>query len=150
VPRLRPWGIRIATVAIAGLAAREALTADVPKTLPDYALGSLWILRGERALVILGLLVVLLTIVWRGVIEGQLPLEIGREGLKYEAAKELIKQGTETAAGVVTEEVSKRLDELRGNLAKVSDAVDITADATSDAIRQIESKIEALEKELYK
>lgn len=109
----------------------------------------MWILRGERALVILGLLVVLLTIVWRGVIEGQLPLEIGREGLKYEAAKELIKQGTETAAGVVTEEVSKRLDELRGNLAKVSEAVDTTADATSDAIRQIESKIEAIEKELY-
>jgi hypothetical protein len=123
--------------------------AEVPKSLPDYALGNLWILRGERALVLLGLLVVLLTIVWRGVIEGQLPLEIGREGLKYEAAKALIQKGTETATGVVTEEVSKALGELRSDLAKVSGAVDTTAEATADAIRQIESKIEEMDKELH-
>jgi len=149
VPKLRAWGIRIAIVVATGLAGREAWTAEVPKSLPDYALGNLWILRGERALVLLGLLVVLLTIVWRGVIEGQLPLEIGREGLKYEAAEALIKQGTESAAGAVTEEANKELSELRTNLAKVSGAVDTTAEATADAIRQIESKIESIDKELH-
>lgn len=117
--------------------------AAVPTVLPDYALGNLWILRGERALGLLLLLVILLTIFWRGVIEGQLPLEIGRAGLKYEAAQ-MIKTGTET----VTEEVDKAMDELRGDLAKVSAAVDTTAGATGDAIRQIESKIEAMEREL--
>jgi len=145
---LRALGIRAVSVVSTGLAVWEAFEAEVPKAIPDYALGSLWILRGERALLTLALLVILLTIVWPGVIEGQLPLEISREGLKYEAAKALIQRGTETAAGVVTEEVGKALGELRNDLAKVSSAVDTTAGATAEAIRQIESKIESLEKEV--
>jgi division protein CdvB (Snf7/Vps24/ESCRT-III family) len=145
---LRAWGIRVATVVIAVLTVREAVQAAVPKVLPDYALGNLWILRGERALAILLLLVILLTVIWRGVIEGQLPLEISREGLKYEAAKALIQKGTETATGAVAEEINKALGEFKSDLAKVSEAVDNTAGATAEAIRLLEAKIEAIEGEL--
>lgn len=144
----RAIGIRIATLVLTGLAIWEALASSVPRVLPDYALGSLWILRGERALGVLLLLVVLVTIFWRGVIDGQLPLEISREGLKYEAAKELLRRGTETATQAVTEEVDKAISEVKTDLAKVSSAVDNTAAATADAIRQIESKIENIERQM--
>lgn len=73
----------MATLVLALLAIGEGTMAGVPKTLPDYALGNAWILRGERSLAILVFLVVLLTIVWRGIVEGQLPLEFGQGGLKY-------------------------------------------------------------------
>ena len=139
----RPWGIRVATAFVVIFAAREALTAPIPKSLPDYALGNLWILRGERALGIMVLLIILVTIVWRGIVEGQLPLEVGREGLKYEAAKDLIAAGTQP----VTEALDQAIQDMRGDLAKVSDAVDVTAGATAEAIRQIEGKIEKLENE---
>lgn len=140
----RPWGIRVATALVVLFAGHEAFTAPTPKTLPDYALGNLWILRGERTLGILVLLIIVVTIVWRGIVEGQLPLEIGREGLKYEAAKDLIAAGTQP----VTEAVDQAVQALRSDLAKVSDAVDATAGATAEAIRQIEGKIEKLENEL--
>lgn len=127
------------------LALGQGITADVPKTLPDYALGNAWILRGERSLAILVFLVVLLTIVWRGIVEGQLPLEFGQGGLKY---PDLIQKGTQP----VTEAVDKAISEVRGDfardLAKVSEAVDTTAGATADAIRQVESKIETIEERL--
>jgi len=128
----------------AALAVWVALSADMPKQVPDYALGSAWILRGERALGALALLVVSITILWRGLVSGQLPLEVSREGLKYEAATQLVKTGTEA----VTEEVNEAIDELRDAIAKVSSAVEATADATSDAIRIIDSKIEDIQKEL--
>lgn len=129
------------------LALGQGTTADVPKTLPDYALGNAWILRGERSLAILVFLVVLPTIVWRGIVEGQLPLEFGQGGLKY---PDLIQKGTQP----VTEAVDKAISEVRGDFArdlgKVSEAVDTTAGATADAIRQMESKIETIEERLNK
>lgn len=129
------------------LAIGQGITADVPKTLPDYALGNAWILRGERSLAILVFLVVILTIVWRGIIEGQLPLEFGQGGLKY---PDLIQKGTQP----VTDAVEKAIRDVRGDFArdlgKVSQAVDATAEATADAIRQMESKIENIEEELKK
>lgn len=140
----RAWGIRLVTAFAVLFAAREAFTAPIPKTVPDYALGNLWILRGERTLGILVLLIVVATIVWRGIVEGQLPLEVGREGLKYEAAKDLIAAGTQP----VTEAANQAIQDLRSDLARVSDAVDVTAGATAEAIRQIEGKIEKLENEL--
>jgi hypothetical protein len=136
--------VRIAVAVAVLLALWVALSAGVPKQVPDYALGSVWILRGERALAALLLLVILITVLWRGLVAGQLPLEIGREGVKYEAATELVKTGTEA----VTEEVDGAIQELREAIAKVSEAVEATADATSDAIRIIDDKIEDMEKEL--
>ncbi len=136
--------IRISVAVAALVAIWVALGAGVPKQVPDYALGSIWILRGERALAALLLLVILITVLWRGLVAGQLPLEIGREGVKYEAATELVQTGTQA----VTEEVDGAIQELREAIAKVSEAVEATADATSDAIRIIDSKIEDIEKEL--
>jgi hypothetical protein len=140
----RAWVIRISVAVAAVLAIWVAYSAGVPKQVPDYALGSIWILRGERALAALLLLILLITVIWRGLVAGQLPLEIGREGVKYEAATELVKTGTEA----VTEEVDGAIEELREAIAKISEAVEATADATSDAIRIIDDKIEGIEKEL--
>ena len=137
--------IRISVAAAAVLAIWIAFSAELPKQIPDYALGSVWILRGERALAALLLLLILITVIWRGIVAGQLPLEIGREGVKYEAATELVKTGTEA----VTEEVHGAIDELREAIAKISEAVEATADATSDAIRIIDDRMEGIEKELH-
>jgi hypothetical protein len=136
--------IRIAVAAAAALSLWVALGPSVPSKVPDYALGSPWILRGEWGLAALLLLLILITVIWRGLVSGQLPLEISREGVKYEAATELVQTGTEA----VTEEVNEAIDELRDAIAKISEAVEDTADATSDAIRIIDSKIEDIEKEL--
>ena len=136
--------IRIAVVVAAAVALWVALSPGVPNRVPDYALGSPWILRGEWGLAALLILLILITVIWRGLVAGQLPLEISREGVKYEAATELVQTGTEA----VTEEVNEAIEELRQAIAKVSEAVEDVADATSDAIRIIDSKIEDIDKEL--
>jgi hypothetical protein len=140
----RAWWIRIAVAVAAVLSLWVALSPSAPSKVPDYALGSPWILRGEWGLATLLLLLILITVIWRGLVSGQLPLEISREGVKYEAATELVQTGTEA----VTEEVNEAIDELREAIAKVSEAVEDVADATSDAIRIIDSKIEDIEKDL--
>lgn len=54
----------------------------------------------------------------------------------------------------MTEAVDKAITAVRGDfardLATVSRAVDATAEATADAIRQMESKIETIEERLNK
>ena len=89
-------------------------------------------------------MVVLLTIVWRGIIEGQVPLEFSREGFKYEGAAEQIQRGIQPVRAAV----DKAIAELRRDLEALRAGVDKTAAASADGIRQIESRIERIEEEL--
>jgi hypothetical protein len=58
----------------------------VPTNLPAAALGSAFILRVERGLLVFVVLLFVLVVLVRAIWEGELPTKIGREGAEYVTA----------------------------------------------------------------
>jgi hypothetical protein len=79
---LSAWGVRIATL-LGLVAAALAMSASVPKTLPDVALGSAVLLRVERGGVALLVALFIVMVVDHGLIQGKSPLSIGKDGAVY-------------------------------------------------------------------
>lgn len=81
---VHPWLVR--SLGLVGLVlAAPFATADLPRTLPGYALGVEAILRGERYAVALLGWTVLLVYLGRLVIEGRLPTKISTTGGEWNA-----------------------------------------------------------------
>jgi hypothetical protein len=55
----------------------------IPADIPAYAFGDASVLRAERGLALLAILFIAFVVLWRGMVEGELPIEISREGFKY-------------------------------------------------------------------
>jgi hypothetical protein len=95
--------VRLATV-VAGLISIVVALADrIPIDTPAYAFGDAAVLRAERGLALLAILFIGFVVLWRGVAEGELPIEISREGFKYrqrEAASETVASLKELEATV--------------------------------------------------
>jgi hypothetical protein len=76
--------VRLATV-VAGLVSVVVAFVDrLPTDIPAYAFGDASVLRAERGLALLAILFIAFVVLWRGVVEGELPIEISREGFKYQ------------------------------------------------------------------
>jgi hypothetical protein len=79
--------VRLATV-VAGVASVVVAFVDrLPTDIPAYAFGDASVLRAERGLALLAILFIAFVVLWRGVAEGELPIEISREGFKSQQGK---------------------------------------------------------------
>ena len=76
--------VRLASVLAGLLSVVVAVTDRIPTDIPSYAFGDASVLRAERGLALLAILFIAFVVLWRGVAEGELPIEISREGCKYQ------------------------------------------------------------------
>ncbi len=76
--------VRLATVVVGLISVAVAFVDPIPLDIPAYAFGDASVLRAERGLALLAILFVAFVVLWRGVAEGELPIEISREGFKYQ------------------------------------------------------------------
>jgi hypothetical protein len=76
--------VRLATVVVGVASVVVAFVDRLPTDIPAYAFGDASVLRAERGLALLAILFIAFVVLWRGVAEGELPIEISREGFKYQ------------------------------------------------------------------
>ncbi len=76
--------VRIATVVVGLVSVVVAFADRIPADIPAYAFGDASVLRAERGLALLAILFIAFVALWRGIAEGELPIEISREGFKYQ------------------------------------------------------------------
>lgn len=76
--------VRLATVVVGLVSVVVAFVDRLPTDIPAYAFGDAWVLRAERGLALLAILFIAFVALWRGIAEGELPIEISREGFKYQ------------------------------------------------------------------
>jgi hypothetical protein len=76
--------VRLATVVVGLASVVVAFVDRLPTDIPAYAFGDAWVLRAERGAALLAILFIAFVVLWRGMAEGELPIEISREGVKYQ------------------------------------------------------------------
>lgn len=110
--------VRIAT-AVAGLVSIVVALVDrIPKDVPAYAFGDAAVLRAERGLALLAILFIAFVVLWRGMVEGELPIEVSREGFKYQQ-----REVTSETAGTI-EELEASVERQRGSIRRLVISVD--------------------------
>jgi hypothetical protein len=110
--------IRIAIAALFIAAVSLALSIPIPTQLPAVALGQVPVYRVEILLVLVYGGLLLLTPFFRGVLHGQLPIEISHRGAKWEArASEALEEADKRVEKLEKErsELMKKLDQMRPN-----------------------------------
>jgi hypothetical protein len=131
------WLIRLLSAAclvVAGVIAYLSPDCGTHGTAacPGYALGVGAILRGERGVAALAILVIALVAVARLVWEGQLPDELTKDGVKWSMAAE----GTEEA-----------IQGLDAQLEEHGAALRDLSEATTGIVGMLEERINVLERE---
>ncbi len=76
--------VRLATVVVGLVSVIVAFVDRIPTDIPGYAFGDASVLRAERGLALLAILFIAFVVLWRGIAEGELPIEISREGFKHQ------------------------------------------------------------------
>lgn len=76
--------VRVATIVVGLTSVVVAFVHRLPTDIPAYAFGDASVLRAERGLALLALLFIAFVVLWRGIVDGELPIEISREGFKYQ------------------------------------------------------------------
>jgi hypothetical protein len=105
----------------------------LPQVVPAYAFGDPWVLRSERGLAMLAVLLVVAVVVWNGIIEGELPTEVTREGVSYRE---------------VASSTDRSLEELVGRLRDHQESLDLIAELDStavDALHDLDERLARLE-----
>lgn len=124
--------LTIPLIAIGVIAAWQP-TACANGACPAYALQSPWVLRTERGLFAVLVLLVLLTIVIRLIGEGELPDQIGREGLGWKrAAKEITVTTDEILEYVIS--IDEDLQDFKSRLPGESETQGETEAMRPDAL----------------
>ncbi len=104
---------------------------------PGYAFGSPWLLRSERAILALAILVALVTILIRVVIIGTVPDNIGQTGAAWTETPEIISK------------MSKTTKEQNDTIARVRDEAErLTSKTAADAavlISDLEGRVAGVE-----
>jgi hypothetical protein len=102
--------VRIATVVVGLVSILVAFADRIPTDIPAYAFGDASVLRAERGLALLAILFIAFVVLWRGITEGELPIEISREGFKYQQRE-------------ITRETAVTLNELEGGMERQGRAI---------------------------
>jgi hypothetical protein len=100
--------VRLATVVVGLVSVVVAVVDRIPRDIPAYAFGDASVLRAERGLALLAILFIAFVVLWRGMAEGELPIEISREGFKYQQRE----VARDTSA--MLEELGASVDRQRG------------------------------------
>ncbi|MGD0145195.1 MAG: hypothetical protein ABSC92_18755 [Rhizomicrobium sp.] len=104
---------------------------------PSYALNSAWILRGERGLAVVVVLLVVLTAFWRVIINGEFPSKIGRDSLEWPVAAE----GAKEAISALEAAVKSLSDDSERDEQDLQDV----AVAVEGLLDEISARLDALE-----
>jgi hypothetical protein len=129
--------VRIATVVVGLVAVVVAFVDRIPADIPAYAFGDASVLRAERGLALLAILFISFVVLWRGIAEGELPIEISREGFKYQQ-REVTK---ETAATVKRLEAS--VEKQYGSMEQLVNILDRTLwtlESMGDRLARLEAR----------
>lgn len=115
------WLIRLMSLGVVGLGyIGFRFNPDCSKTgCPAYALSNSWILRGERAGVLIVGTVIILSIVWRMIWHGRLPDQVGQGGVSWKESVIDVNQDV-----IALTKSLDALDEEVQNLKKRLDAVE--------------------------
>jgi hypothetical protein len=104
---------------------------------PGYAFGDQWMLRSERAVLALAILVAITTIIVRLVLIGSVPDEIGQTGAGWSGTPETLRKITK-----MVEDQNESIDKLQG---ATRELVSSTAAQTLELIDGLKERITALE-----
>jgi hypothetical protein len=118
-----------------------ALVDRLPTDIPAYAFGDAAVLRAERGLALLAILFIAFVVLWRGVVEGELPIEISREGFKYQQRE----VARDTAATI--QELEASVEHLRNLINKVQRGLVRTVGVVESQSRRL-ARFEAVTKEV--
>jgi hypothetical protein len=130
--------VRFATAAIGLVSIAVAFVDRLPADIPAYAFGDASVLRAERGLALLAILFIAFVALWRGIAEGELPIEISREGVKYQQREVT----SETAATLRELEVSVvRQDRAIRRIVNILDRHVGEVEAQGRALARLEARI---------
>jgi len=128
--------------AVAGLVSIVVAFVDrIPMDIPAYAFGDAAVLRGERSLALLAILFVAFVVLWRGMVDGELPIEISQEGFKYQQRE----AASETVATL--KELERSVEEQGRSIRQLATAVDRILDVVKSHGSRL-SRLEAASKEV--
>ena len=100
--------VRLATLASVAAAVALPVAMQAGKSLPSIALGSDVLLWLEQSVLVLVGLLILTAVVYRGIIRGQAPSEISKDGVKWE---EVVGATLEALDGL-----NERLDQVEASV----------------------------------
>jgi hypothetical protein len=131
--------VRLATIAAGLVSIVVALVDRIPADVPAYAFGDASVLRAERGLAMLAILFIAFVALWRGIAEGELPIEISREGFKYQQREAT----SETEVAVKRLEASaEKQDPLITQLLSIMDRTVGVMESHGDRLTQLETRHE--------
>ena len=107
---------------------------------PSYAFGNPWLLKGERALLTLALLTIVLTYVVRVTILGSVPDQIGQTGAGWSGVPEALGKVTET-----TEQLEMAMKTVEQDVKNAQKATSTTAADSAKLIQDLENRVATLE-----
>jgi hypothetical protein len=112
--------VRFATVVVGLVSITVALVDRIPPDIPAYAFGDASVLRAERGLALLAILFITFVVLWRGIAERELPIEISREGFKYQQRE--VTRGTEATL----QQLEATVQDQDGAIGRLASMVDRT------------------------
>ena len=118
--------MRVATLIVGLISVVVAVVDHIPTDIPAYAFGDANILRAERGLALLAILFIGFIVLWRGIVEGELPIEISREGFKYHYRE--VTGGTDSV-----------LKDLKASVEKQRDSIERLESVLKEMLRVIKS-----------
>lgn len=112
-----------------------AHATPVPNPVPAFGMGVALVFQLEVGVVVGAVLLAVILVVVRVVLEGQLPTEIGRDRIAFEAARVVRRSAARSATGLA--ELTARVQELENTLQAVGRESGLNSRAIQNIVREV-------------